>query len=64
MVIWNRFLVLMSMVSCVFVGPLAAADSLPDPDGKAADLNQPVQVYILLGPVSYTHLTLPTILLV
>ena len=49
MVIWNRFLVLMSMVSCVFVGPLAAADSLPDPDGKAADLNQPVQVYILLG---------------
>ena len=49
MVIWNRFLVLMSIVSCVFIGPLAAADSLPDPDGKPADLNQPVQVYILLG---------------
>ena len=57
MVIWNRFLVLMSIVSCVFIGPLAAADSLPDPDGKPADLNQPVQVYI---SVSYTHLTLPT----
>ena len=49
MAIWNRFLVLMSMVSCVFIGPLTAADSLPDPDGKPADLNQPVQVYILLG---------------
>ena len=29
--------------------PSTAADSLPDPDGKPADLNQPVQVYILLG---------------
>jgi len=25
------------------------ADSLPDPDGKDADMSQPVQVYILLG---------------
>ncbi len=27
----------------------AAADSLPDPDGKPADMSKPVQVYILLG---------------
>ena len=26
-----------------------AADELPDPDGKPADMSQPVQVYILLG---------------
>ena len=30
--------------------PAAAADqALPDPDGKAADMTKPVQVYILLG---------------
>ena len=26
-----------------------AADTLPDPDGKPADMSKPVQVYILLG---------------
>ncbi len=29
--------------------PASAADQLPDPDGKSADMSQPVQVYILLG---------------
>jgi hypothetical protein len=29
--------------------PATAADQLPDPDGKAADMSKPVQVYILLG---------------
>ena len=28
---------------------VATADELPDPDGKPADMNKPVQVYILLG---------------
>lgn len=27
----------------------AAADTLPDPDGKEADMSKPVQVYILMG---------------
>ena len=29
--------------------PATAADQLPDPDGKPADMSKPVQVYILLG---------------
>jgi hypothetical protein len=29
--------------------PATGADELPDPDGKAADMSKPVQVYILLG---------------
>ena len=29
--------------------PATAADQLPDPDGKSADMSKPVQVYILLG---------------
>lgn len=29
--------------------PLALLAQLPDPDGKPADMNQPVQVYILMG---------------
>ena len=29
--------------------PAIAADQLPDPDGKPADMSKPVQVYILLG---------------
>jgi len=28
---------------------LQAEDTLPDPDGKPADMSKPVQVYILLG---------------
>ena len=29
--------------------PATAADQLPDPDGKSADMTKPVQVYILMG---------------
>jgi hypothetical protein len=29
--------------------PATAADQLPDPDGKPADMSKPVQVYILMG---------------
>jgi hypothetical protein len=29
--------------------PATAADQLPDPDGKPADMSKPVQVYVLLG---------------
>jgi hypothetical protein len=29
--------------------PVTAADQLPGPDGKPADMSQPVQVYILMG---------------
>ena len=32
-----------------WLSPFAAAGELPDPDGKSADMNKPVQVYILLG---------------
>lgn len=33
----------------LLVTPATVADQLPDPDGKSADMSQPVQVYILLG---------------
>lgn len=33
----------------LLIAPVAAADKLPDPDGKEADMSKPVQVYILLG---------------
>ena len=45
------------VIAALFVGlammlyaiPATAVDQLPDPDGKPADVNKPVQVYILLG---------------
>jgi hypothetical protein len=42
-----RWLLCVLMTCCLC--PLAAADQLPDPDGKPADMSKPVQVYILLG---------------
>ncbi|MGF1581421.1 MAG: sialate O-acetylesterase [Gemmataceae bacterium] len=46
----NTFLVTIAsvvMMSLAMSG--IAGDSLPDPDGKPADMSKPVQVYILLG---------------
>ncbi|MCA9172944.1 MAG: sialate O-acetylesterase [Planctomycetales bacterium] len=34
---------------CLAALPAGAADPLPDPDGKPADMSKPVQVYVLLG---------------
>lgn len=33
----------------LLLNPVTAQDQLPDPDGKPADMSQPLQVYILLG---------------
>ena len=33
----------------LFAAQFVRADELPNPDGKPADMSQPVQVYILLG---------------
>ena len=75
-----RFNTLATIITALLVTsmalPVSAGEkTLPDPDGKPADLSKPVQVYILLGQsnmlgfgkikggdgsVSYTHLTLPT----
>ena len=45
---------LASGLSLLFVASTALAensinDKLPDPDGKPADMSQPVQVFILMG---------------
>ena len=40
--LWTAAFVLLTTV-------VQSAESLPDPDGKPADMSQPVQVYILLG---------------
>ena len=37
------------VLTLFFVSLGQAAQSLPDPDGKPADMSKPVQVYILLG---------------
>jgi hypothetical protein len=37
------------MVSVTMVAAPAKVTTLPDPDGKSADMSKPVQVYILLG---------------
>jgi len=36
-------------VAVLITTVVLSADSLPDPDGQAADMSKPVQVYILLG---------------
>ncbi len=38
-----------AVVATLFTIPVTALAQLPDPDGKAADVSKPVQVYILLG---------------
>ncbi|MEO1525287.1 MAG: sialate O-acetylesterase [Planctomycetota bacterium] len=38
-----------SIMLCFSITASFADEALPDPDGKPADLSQPVQVYILLG---------------
>ncbi len=45
MVNWKLVALAALMMTC----PAFAADTLPDPDGKPADMSKPVQVYILLG---------------
>ena len=40
---------LLAFAFCATSMPTAEAQSLPDPDGKPADMSKPVQVYILLG---------------
>ncbi|MEZ5301993.1 MAG: sialate O-acetylesterase [Verrucomicrobiales bacterium] len=40
---------LLAAIGFAVAGSLRADDSLPDPDGKEADLSKPVQVYILMG---------------
>ncbi len=43
-----RFM-LAAVLMAAFAMPAIAADKLPDPDGKPADMTKPVQVYILMG---------------
>jgi len=43
-----RFM-LVTVLLAAFGMPSMAADKLPDPDGKPANMTKPVQVYILLG---------------
>ena len=47
------FAILLAVINAFAALPAATAqelpDPLPDPDGKPADMSQPVQVYILLG---------------
>jgi len=46
----NRFaFVLTTFVLLALVGAAQAADTLPDPDGKPADMSKPVKVFILMG---------------
>ncbi len=40
---------ILAVVALMFSMPAPALGQLPDPDGKSADMNKPVQVYILLG---------------
>ena len=40
---------LTAVVALLLMLPTASAVELPDPDGKSADMSQPVQVYICLG---------------
>ena len=40
---------LLAFAFCADILSTAEAQTLPDPDGKPADMSQPVQVYILLG---------------
>jgi len=40
---------LFAAVAMLFLTMPAAADQLPDPDGKPADMSKPVQVFILMG---------------
>jgi hypothetical protein len=42
-------LALAVVATMLLATPATAADQLPDPDGKPADMSKPVQVYILLG---------------
>ena len=47
-----KFHLLLILSLALFAAQLPAADDftqLPDPDGKLADVNQPVKVFILLG---------------
>lgn len=37
------------LVAALTLSPVSAETSLPDPDGKAADMAKPVQVFLLLG---------------
>ena len=48
----TRHIPLFLAIACLMTSLVAlpaAADDLPDPDGRPADMNKPVQVYILLG---------------
>lgn len=40
---------IVAVVAMMFLMSATAVGQLPDPDGKPADMSQPVQVYILLG---------------
>jgi hypothetical protein len=40
---------LIATMSLAITGILSAGTTLPDPDGKPADMSKPVQVYILMG---------------
>ena len=44
-----RILLAPIAVATLTLSTFAAEKSLPDPDGKSADMSKPVQVYILLG---------------
>ena len=48
----KRVLGVACMIAVAAIGAsyvFAADQTLPDPDGKPADMSKPVQVYILLG---------------
>ncbi len=47
----TRFFCSLSLIAAMFLPSIAVAEpaTLPDPDGKPADMSKPVQVYILLG---------------
>lgn len=46
----SKLAILLTMFLAALISrPTVADDRLPDPDGKAADMSKPVQVYILLG---------------
>ena len=40
---------LLAAVSFGMIGLIGAADTLPDPDGKPADMSKPVKVFIVMG---------------
>lgn len=46
---FSRSLALVAVLTLLSLSAIHADETLPDPDGKPADMSKPVQVYILLG---------------